>query len=179
MPSTTGTRSNSSSDMSNGSATSQVVVELQHNLVFGDTAARRAAGPARRPSRARATPRPATSTTTVQERHRLQDVLVAIQHRTTLDGSHRERRPNASSTSAPPKRWRELFARYPRGADHHPRDRRAVRGVQSRPRSRLRLPRLPDRARRNAGRAPGASVCRDALEAALSAEPRTRRPRSG
>ena len=46
------------------------------------------------------------------ERHRLQDVLVAIRHRSTLDGSHRERRPNAEFTLRSPQEQAQRFARY-------------------------------------------------------------------
>src|SRR5207247_10727295 len=36
-------------------------------------------------------------------RHRLHDVLVAIRHRTTLDGSHHVRRPNSQVPLPPPE----------------------------------------------------------------------------
>src|SRR5438034_8409489 len=40
-------------------------------------------------------------------RHRLHDVLVAIRHRTTLDGSHHVRRPNSEFYLRPPERSEE------------------------------------------------------------------------
>ena len=47
-----------------------------------------------------------------RERHRLQDVLVAIRHRATLDESHAERRPNAEFWLRSPEEQSERFARY-------------------------------------------------------------------
>jgi len=47
------------------------------------------------------------------ERHPLQDVLSAIRHRSTLDGSHGRRRPNALSYLAPPEEMAERFASRP------------------------------------------------------------------
>ncbi len=47
-----------------------------------------------------------------RERHRLQDVLVAIRHRMTLDESHAERRPNAEFWLRSPAEQAERFARY-------------------------------------------------------------------
>ncbi|MGA7669454.1 MAG: error-prone DNA polymerase [Nitrolancea sp.] len=89
-----------------------VVVELQQNLVFGDT--RRidllvqladhlglryaATGNVHYHDRSR---------------HRLQDVLVAIHSHATLDGSHRERRPNSEFYLHSPEEMTELFSRYP------------------------------------------------------------------
>ena len=71
-----------------------VVVELQHNLAFGDTPrARSLVGLAQRAGL------PYVATGNVhyhrQERHRLQDVLVAIRHRASLDATHRQRRANS------------------------------------------------------------------------------------
>jgi error-prone DNA polymerase len=48
-----------------------------------------------------------------RERHRLQDVLVAIRHRTTLDGSHSERRPNSEFYLRPPQEITALFRDCP------------------------------------------------------------------
>ncbi|HEX4575457.1 MAG TPA: DNA polymerase III subunit alpha, partial [Gemmatimonadales bacterium] len=45
-----------------------------------------------------------------RERHRLHDVLVAIRHRTTLDGSHDVRRPNSEFYLRPPAEVAALFA---------------------------------------------------------------------
>jgi len=47
-----------------------------------------------------------------RDRHRLQDVLVSVKHRTTLDGSHRQRRPNAEFFLRPPEQQARRFARY-------------------------------------------------------------------
>ncbi len=47
-----------------------------------------------------------------RERHRLQDVLVAIRHNTTLDECHAERRPNAEFWLRSPREQAERFARY-------------------------------------------------------------------
>jgi error-prone DNA polymerase len=49
----------------------------------------------------------------VRERHRLQDVLVAIKNRTTLDASHRLRRENSEYYLKPPAEMAELFRDYP------------------------------------------------------------------
>ncbi len=71
-----------------------VFVELQENSVRGDAARNRAL--ARLADRL-ATPVVATGNVHYhrRERHRLQDVLVAIRNRTTLDNAHPFRRPNA------------------------------------------------------------------------------------
>ena len=89
-----------------------VVVELQQNLVFGDT--RRTAALVALAQRA-GLPYAATGNVHYhrRERHRLQDVLVAIHHRTTLDGAHRQRRPNAEYFLHPPDDVAVRFARYP------------------------------------------------------------------
>ena len=89
-----------------------VVVELQQNLVHGDT---------RRVHRLvaladRVGVRYAATGNVhyhVPERHRLQDVVVAIRHRTTLDSCHRERRPNAEFYLRSPAQMAALFADYP------------------------------------------------------------------
>jgi error-prone DNA polymerase len=48
-----------------------------------------------------------------RELHRLHDVLVAIRHRTTLDGSHRVRNPNSEFYLRPPEEIVALFADCP------------------------------------------------------------------
>ena len=48
----------------------------------------------------------------VRERHRLQDVMVAIRHRKTLDESHRERRSNAEFYLRSPEEQARRFAAY-------------------------------------------------------------------
>ena len=90
-----------------------VVVELQQNLVFGDTP--RIAALVALAERV-GLPYAATGNVHYHrpERHRLQDVLVAIRHRTTLDGAHRERRANAGFFLRSAEEMAALFARYPR-----------------------------------------------------------------
>jgi error-prone DNA polymerase len=89
-----------------------VFVELQHNLVFGDTD--RVRGLAACAGRAGL---PTVATGNVhyhrRDRSRLQDVLTAIRCRTTLDGSHRERRPNAEWFLRPPEEQARRFRQYP------------------------------------------------------------------
>jgi error-prone DNA polymerase len=89
-----------------------VAVELQHNFVFGDT--RRVAALSRLATDAGLR---TVATGNVhyhrQERHRLQDVLVAIRHRTTLDGCHRERLSNAEFFLRSPDEAAARFAAYP------------------------------------------------------------------
>ena len=48
-----------------------------------------------------------------RERHRLQDVLVAIKNRTTLDASHHHRRENSEYYLKPPAEMVELFKEFP------------------------------------------------------------------
>jgi error-prone DNA polymerase len=89
-----------------------VAVELQHNLVFGDT--RRMATLSRLAADAGLG---TVATGNVhyhrQARRRLQDVLVAIRHRTTLDGCHRERLPNAEFFLRSPEEAVARFAAHP------------------------------------------------------------------
>ena len=72
-----------------------VFVELQQNLVYGDTGRNR-----RLAMLARRVGVEVVATNNVHyhlsQRHRLQDALVAIQHNKTLEETHRERRPNAN-----------------------------------------------------------------------------------
>ncbi len=90
-----------------------VVVELQQNLVFGDTA--RIAALVTLAGRV-GVRYAATGNVHYHrpERHRLQDVLVAIRHRTTLDGAHRKRRANAEAYLCTAEEMAARFARYPR-----------------------------------------------------------------
>jgi error-prone DNA polymerase len=94
-----------------------VAVEMQHNLVFGDT--RRVAALAKL-AREAGLPTVATGNAHYHrpERHRLQDVLVAIRHRTTLDGCHRERLPNAQFFLRSPQEAAAHFAAYPEAVRH-------------------------------------------------------------
>jgi len=89
-----------------------VFVELQQNFVFGDT------------------PRIAHLVSIAEQqgvryvatgnvhyhdksRHRLQDTIVAIRNRTTLDGCHRERRANAEFYLRSPEEMARIFEAYP------------------------------------------------------------------
>jgi error-prone DNA polymerase len=89
-----------------------VFVELQHNKVHGDV------------QRIRTLVRLANelglryvATGNVHyhlpDRHRLQDVLVAIQHRTTLDNSHQLRRPNGEFYLRSAEEMAQLFHEWP------------------------------------------------------------------
>jgi error-prone DNA polymerase len=88
------------------------VVELQHNRVYGD--AQRIQGLVHLADHV-GLRYAATGNVHYHrpERHRLQDVLVAIKHRTTLDNSHRERRPNAQFYLRSAEEMAKLFGRYP------------------------------------------------------------------
>ena len=89
----------------------QVFVELQDNDVHGDRPRNEAL--VRLAERAGVG---AVGTGDVhyhaRERHQLQDVLVAIRHRATLDESHAERRPNAEFWLRSPEEQAERFGRY-------------------------------------------------------------------
>ena len=88
-----------------------VFVELQDNLVFGDRPRNRALV-----DLAARVGVEVVGTGDVHyhepDRHRLQDVLVAIRHRKTLDESHRERRPNAEFYLRSPEEQAQRFAAY-------------------------------------------------------------------
>lgn len=90
----------------------QIFVELQHNLVSGDTRRLR-----KLVELARRLDLSAVATNNVhyheRSRHQLQDVLVAIKHRTTLDASHRMRRPNSEFYLKSPREMERLFAQLP------------------------------------------------------------------
>jgi error-prone DNA polymerase len=87
-------------------------VEIQRNLVRGDRDLTRALC-----DLADSTGLQPVATTDVhyhrRERHRLQDVLVAIRHRTTLDESHSVRRPNSEFYLRPPEQVGQLFSDRP------------------------------------------------------------------
>ena len=89
----------------------QVYVELVDNLVFGDRPRNEALV---RIAAVLDVPVVGTGDVHYHEaaRHRLQDVLVAIRHRKTLDESHRERRPNAEFYLRSPQEQARRFARY-------------------------------------------------------------------
>ncbi|MCO5221270.1 MAG: PHP domain-containing protein [Thermomicrobiales bacterium] len=89
-----------------------VFVELQHNKVYGDV------------PRIRRLVRLANEMEVgyvatgnvhyhIPDRHRLQDVLVAIHHRTTLDNSHQLRRPNSEFYLRSAEEAAALFAEWP------------------------------------------------------------------
>ena len=87
-------------------------VELQNNAVHGDLARGRALG-----SLADRLRIPVVATGNVHyhvaDRHRLQDVLVAIRNRTTIDDSHALRRANACFHLASPREMAWRFASRP------------------------------------------------------------------
>src|SRR5213083_1944838 len=87
-------------------------VELQRNYVRGDRALTRALIDI-----ARDVQLSVVATGNVhyhaRARHRLHDVLTAIRHRTTLDGSHNVRRPNSEFSLRPPEDVAALFGDCP------------------------------------------------------------------
>ena len=87
-------------------------IELQNNLVYGDQARNRALV-----ALAERLGVGCVATNNVhyhlRERHRLQDVLVAIRHRTTLDASHTLRRENSEYYLKSPQEMASLFAEWP------------------------------------------------------------------
>lgn len=89
-----------------------VVVELQHNLVHGDTDRLKHLV---RLADACGVRYAATGNVHYHDRsrHQLQDVLVAIKHRTTLDGCHLERRANGEFVLRSPEEIARRWARYP------------------------------------------------------------------
>ena len=91
-------------------------IELQQNLVHGDTERCR-----RLVDLARTHGLRYVATNDVhyheRERHRLQDVMVAIRHRSTLEASHRERRENSEYYLKSPAEMEELFAEWPEALD--------------------------------------------------------------
>jgi error-prone DNA polymerase len=86
-------------------------VELQHNLVYGDM--RRVA---RLTELAERLGLPCVATGNVhyhtRDRHRLQDAMVSVKHRSTLESSHRLRRPNSEFFLRPPQVVAELFSTF-------------------------------------------------------------------
>ncbi|TAK65437.1 MAG: DNA polymerase III subunit alpha, partial [Dehalococcoidia bacterium] len=93
-----------------------VYIELQQNLVHGDTERCRRLVDLAREHGVRYV---ATNDVHYHERarHRLQDVMTAIRHRSTLEASHRERRENSEYYLKPPEEMEELFAEWPEALD--------------------------------------------------------------
>ena len=91
-------------------------IELQQNLVHGDTERCR-----KLVDLARAHGLRYVATNDVhyhaRERHRLQDVMVAIRTRSTLEASHRERRENSEYYLKSPAEMDVLFAEWPEALD--------------------------------------------------------------
>ena len=115
-------------------------------------------------------------------RTRLQDVLVAIRNRTSLEGCEPERRGNAESVLLAP---REAAARFPDDRGRRPRDRRAGRAAHLRPHARARLPLPGLLGRPDAGRRPARGGLPPRLRGALppcaapAPHPRRRAPARG
>ncbi len=87
-------------------------IELQHHDVFGDSQRVAAlAGLAERVGLEMVATNNAHYH--VRARHRLNDVLVAIHHRLTLDSSHQVRRPNSEFFLKEPEEMARRFARHP------------------------------------------------------------------
>ncbi len=87
-------------------------IELQNNLVHGDANCNRALADLAEHLKL-GTVATGNVHYHVRERHRLQDVLVAIKHRTTLDASHRQRRENSEYFLKSPAEMAEIFRDYP------------------------------------------------------------------
>ena len=87
-------------------------IELQQNLVYGDTSRNR-----RLVAVAKELGLGVVATNNVhyheQARHKLQDVLVAVRHRTTLDASEHQRRKNSEFYLKSPEEMAALFADLP------------------------------------------------------------------
>ncbi|MDP6494739.1 MAG: DNA polymerase III subunit alpha, partial [Dehalococcoidia bacterium] len=89
-----------------------VYLELQQNLVYGDTVRI-----CRLAQIANSLGIGVVATNNahyhVKERHQLQDCLVSIKHRKSLEESHRERRANSEFYLKSPEEMAELFSDYP------------------------------------------------------------------
>ena len=94
-----------------------VFVELQRNLVYGDTQRNK-----RLVQLARELGVGVVATNNVHYhvpgRHRLQDALVAVRHNKSLDETHRERRPNASFYLKSPAEMEALFEGIPEAVEN-------------------------------------------------------------
>ncbi len=87
-------------------------IELQNNLVHGDASRNRALADLAE-HLGLGTVATGNVHYHVRERHRLQDVLVAIKNCSTLDASHRQRRENSEYYLKPPEEMAELFRDHP------------------------------------------------------------------
>ncbi|MBI2854185.1 MAG: DNA polymerase III subunit alpha [Chloroflexi bacterium] len=87
-------------------------IELQQNLVYGDTARNRKLVEVSKKTGARLV---ATGNVHyhVRERHQLQDSLVAIRNCKSLEETHRERRPNSEFYLRPIREVQSLFREWP------------------------------------------------------------------
>jgi error-prone DNA polymerase len=87
-------------------------IELQHNLVYGDTERVKVLLKLAEETGARVA---ATGNVHyhVRERHRLQDCLTAIRHCRSLEETHRERRPNSEFYLRPVAELEDLFRECP------------------------------------------------------------------
>ncbi|MFC2072553.1 DNA polymerase III subunit alpha [Chloroflexota bacterium] len=92
-------------------------IELQHNLVYGDTERNK-----RLVALARETGVPIVATGNVhchlRERQRLQDCLVAIKNCKSLEETHRERRPNSEYYLRSIKEYETIFKECPEALDN-------------------------------------------------------------
>lgn len=92
-------------------------IELQHNLVYGDSERNKILV-----ELARETGAGLVATGNVhyhiRERHQLQDCLVAIKHCRSLEETHRERRPNSEFYLRPREELEELFQECPEALEN-------------------------------------------------------------
>jgi len=87
-------------------------IELQNNLVYGDVRRNRTLTELA-DNQKLGTVATGNVHYHTRERHRLQDVMVAIKNRTTLDASHQLRRENSEYYLKPPAEMAEIFAEFP------------------------------------------------------------------
>ncbi|MCA1597308.1 MAG: PHP domain-containing protein, partial [Chloroflexi bacterium] len=92
-------------------------IELQQTLTYGDTARIRSLV-----ELAGRLDLPIAATNNVhyhlRDRHRLQDVMVAIKHCVTLDNSHQLRRANSECYLKPPEEMAQIFADLPEAVEN-------------------------------------------------------------
>ena len=92
-------------------------LELQHNLVFGESERNKKLLELATESGVKVV---ATGNVHyhIRERHQLQDCLVAIKHCKSLEETHRERRPNSEFYLRPVPELETLFQEYPEALDN-------------------------------------------------------------